>query len=528
MVSIVTCAISLVFVSLGTVAYLISRVKSSHDAREPPPAPTSIPFVGHLIGLTRKKFNYFVQLSQQTGFPIFTISLPGQKLYVLAKPDLIPALQKQYKTLAFPPVEAKFASRICGTSPKAQAILSQNVNGDDGDFGLSMESYAAMRAGLKPGAIVDDMNRVMIQEVAKALKQLEPASGRSRKIALHTWVRDVMTTATTRSVYGPMNPYEDKAIANAFWEFESGLMPILIGIFPSILARKPIAARNKVAKAFEAYYRAGGLKQASALAQNRYQAEFNNNLPLEDIARYEVGGSIALLVNTVPAAFWTILLLYACPGLVEQIRQEIDACIETTVESGAQVKSLDITTLKENCPLLLSAFQETLRYCSMGTSVREVVQDTQLGQWLLKKGAMLQVPSRVIHQDATLWGDDVAEFNPRRFLVEEKHKRPRDICFRAFGGGKTLCPGRHFATDEILTVVAVFISKIDMSPVGGVWKLPTTINTNAAAVMMEPDHDIDVEVKMREGYEGVKWDIQLRKSERIFAMVAEDSPEFVE
>lgn len=35
---------------------------SSHDPQEPPLAPQSIPFIGHLIGLSRSKFNYYVEL----------------------------------------------------------------------------------------------------------------------------------------------------------------------------------------------------------------------------------------------------------------------------------------------------------------------------------------------------------------------------------------------------------------------------------------------------------------------------------
>lgn len=300
-------------------------------------------------------------------------------------------------------------------------------------------------------------------------------------------------------------------------------MSILVGFLPSITARKPVAARAKVAKAFEAYYKAGGVQKASALAQMRYQSEADNNLSVEDIARYEVGGSIAILVNTAPSTFWTLFLLHAHPGLLEDIRAEIDACTMTTTQGEATVKTIDITTLKEACPLLLSAYQEVLRYSSMGTSVREVMEDTYLDQWLLKKGAMLQMPSRIIHQDASLWGANVADFNPRRFLAEEKQNRPRDVCFRAFGGGKTLCPGRHFATNEILAVVAVFIVRLDMKPVGGRWKLPTTANTNVAAVIMEPDDDVQVEVKTRQGFEGVKWAIKLDKSEKVFAMVTEDN-----
>lgn len=455
------------------------------------------------------------------------MALPGQKMYVVTSPDLVQLVQKQHKTLAFPPIEAKFASAVCGASQEAQSILAQNVNGDDGDFGLSMESYEAMRSALKPGSDLDDMNRSMIREVVKLFDQLQPDKGESKTLSMYAWLRDAITTATTRSVYGPANPYDDPEIVDAFWEFESGLMSILIGILPSLTARKPVAARNKVAKAFEKYYKTGGIKDASALAKKRYQAEVNNNVPLEDIARYEVGGSIAVLVNTAPAAFWALLLFHSHPGLLNDIRKEVDACTKTTTKNSTTVKALDITSLKESCPLLLSSYQEVLRYRSMGTSVREVMEDTYLDQWLLKKGAMLQMPSRVIHQDGSLWGDDVDEYNPRRFLPEQKKNRPRDVCFRAFGGGKTLCPGRHFATNEILAVVATFVARFDMKPVEGEWRLPTTMNTNVAAVVMQPDHDMDVEIKTRQGFEDVKWAIDLRTSENIFALVTEDKGNIV-
>lgn len=295
-------------------------------------------------------------------------------------------------------------------------------------------------------------------------------------------------------------------------------MSILVGILPSFTASKPIAARNKVAQAFEAYYEAGGIQKASLLAQNRYYTSDKNGVPLADIARYEVGGSIAILVNTAPAAFWTLFMLYSHPGLLEDIRKEIDACT-----NGTTTKTIDITTLKEACPLFLSSYQEVLRHKSMGTSVREVMQDTYLDQWLLKKGALLQMPSRIIHQDSNLWGN--TDFEPRRFLPEERKSRPSDICFRAFGGGKTLCPGRHFATNEILAVVAVFLARFDMKPIKGEWKHPTSLNTNVAAVVMEPDEDVKVEIKARPGFEDVKWKIELDKSEKIFAMVTEDSIE---
>lgn len=148
------------------------------------------------------------------------------------------------------------------------------------------------------------------------------------------------------------------------------------------------------------------------------------------------------------------------------------------------------------------------------------MEDTQLGGFLLKKGAMLQMPSRVTHTDESLWGS--TEYNPRRFLEIEKKIRPRDVCFRAFGGGKTLCPGRHFATNEILAVVALWIARFDMRPVGGDWKMPTTAKTNVAAAIMGPDEDIQVEIATRGGMVGFQWAVKLEASDKTFAIVTGD------
>lgn len=307
-------------------------------------------------------------------------------------------------------------------------------------------------------------------------------------------------------------------------------MSILVGILPSVMARKGLAGRAKVAKAFERYFLTGGHKQASMLMQKRYETSSRNKISVEDIARYEIGGALALLVNTAPAAFWMLLLVYAHPGLVEEIRKEVGSTMAQTLDGLGITRHIDITTLKSSCPLLTSTFQEVLRFRSMGTSVRQVMEDTVLdGQWILKKDSMVQMPSRVIHSDTSLWGPDANEFNPRRFVrssgQEKTSVKAPAAAFRAFGGGSTLCPGRHFATNEVLAVVTMFVMRYDMVPVSGEWTLPTVEKTNVAAVVMEPDTDVDVLVSQRKGLEGDRWSFSLKTSEDVFALVAEDRAE---
>lgn len=138
-------------------------------------------------------------------------------MYIVTTLDLVQAIQKLPKVLAFPPIEAKFASQVCGSSAEAHNILMKNVNGDEGNWGLSMESYEAMRTALKPGAALDDMNRLMMQNIAASLDNLAVGVGQTVKIRLSAWVRDSVTAATTNSVYGPQNPFKERGVVDAFW-----------------------------------------------------------------------------------------------------------------------------------------------------------------------------------------------------------------------------------------------------------------------------------------------------------------------
>ena len=141
-------------------------------------------------------------------------------MYIVTTLDIIQAVQKLPKVLAFPPIEAKFASQVCGSSREAHNILMKNVNGDEGNWGLSMESYEAMRTALKPGAGLDDMNRLMIQSIEASLENnLTSEASQTVRLQLAGWLRESVTAATTNSVYGPQNPFKEKDVVNAFWYF---------------------------------------------------------------------------------------------------------------------------------------------------------------------------------------------------------------------------------------------------------------------------------------------------------------------
>ncbi|KAL8714072.1 MAG: hypothetical protein Q9225_006631 [Loekoesia sp. 1 TL-2023] len=499
----------------------------SQDPKEPPLVPSSVPIIGHLIGLLRHKNDYYVDLREKHSLPIYTLAMPASKVYIVNSVDLISSIQRLHKELAFRPVEAKFAITMCASSKEANDIIAVNLNCENGEWGYSYETHKTIQSALAPGAGLDGMNCVMIRNIAATLERLKPEEGRTMRIGLRDWSRHEITLATTNSVYGNHNPFRNKKVEDAFWEFESGLIMLLVNTVPSLTARKAYRAREFVSKAFQEYFEAKHHATGSMLVQNRYNTSVTNKVPVADIARYEVGGSIALLVNTAPAVFWILFYMYSHPDVLEECRNEVSTIMIVTEAARNTKRMLDITGIKQNCPILTSTFQEVLRQRTLGIQVRQVMQDTMLNNtYLLKKDATIMMPSRVVHTDPAVWGPDVLEFNNKRFTKEARSqmesKKPSPKAFRAFGGGTTLCPGRHFASTEILATVVMMIMRYDLVPLAGQWVAPETAKTNVAAVVMEPDTDVQVEVIPRRGFEHGNWEFGLADSDMVFAVTAED------
>ena len=89
--------------------------------------------------------------------------------------------------------------------------------------------------------------------------------------------------------------------------FESDLMMLMMNTLPALTARKGHRSRKFLGKAFERYFQSKSHESGSVLVQKRYETSMKNKIPLADIARYEVGGSIAVLVNTAPGLLLTLL-----------------------------------------------------------------------------------------------------------------------------------------------------------------------------------------------------------------------------
>jgi cytochrome P450 len=302
-------------------------------------------------------------------------------------------------------------------------------------------------------------------------------------------------------------------------KFEPGIVVLLLQFLPSIFAKESIQAREIVVNAFIDYFSTGGHEHGSALIRARFQHSVNYDVSIEDMARFELGGAVAILTNTIPSAFWVLWHIYSDATALEECRNELHRLC--TIQDDTV--TIDITEVKLSCPILLSTLQEVLRVHGTGTSVRIVQEDHLLDdKYLLKKGGTLMIPGPVQHTAMTIYGESVNDFDHKRF-VRTSGKRLNPIGFRGFGGGSTLCPGRHFASTEIIAFVALMVLRFNLKPKSDIWVRPTTDKAGMQATVPAPDVDVEVEVMLREGIlAGKRWNVILTGSDKAIPIVAED------
>lgn len=361
-------------------------------------------------------------------------------------------------------------------------IINQNLDQNDGDWGLALETHKGMHAVMAPGANLDRMVRNMLGLFTTFLDELVKDGKGGKEVDLYGWIRPHFTIASTEAVYGPSNPFKKHPdLGQAFWDFDHDFTMMLLGVAPRLLARKGYNGRKRIARALTEYFNSEGLKGATGVVQVRHDVGKKYGASTEEVSLFEMGDVLGVLVNATPTLFWCIVHFYSDPKLLADIRAEILAsgCLKTEQgEDGKKKYTLDITTLQDSCPLLVSAYREILRHRTASSTSRWVTEDTllnsQSGQYLVKKDSVLLIPGALIHIDP-IWGPDAKQYQPRRFL--EKNVGAKAGAYRAWGGGQTLCPGRFFATTEILGSVAMVVMRFEVRPVGGkgvegVWSMP--------------------------------------------------------
>lgn len=239
------------------------------------------------------------------------------------------------------------------------------------------------------------------------------------------------------------------------------------------------------------------------------------------MAATEIGQMVASLTNSLASAFWMVYHVFSDAVVLSECRAEVERLVQV---HDNYVHTVDLANLKSLCPILLSTWQETLRYVHIGIAARVVMEDVVFdNKYLLKKGATVMTVTPVQHTDTSVWGPTANSFNHRRFLREDGTKRTNPIAFRSFGGGAVLCPGRHFVSTEVMSFAALLLLRFDLKPVSKngprKWLEPRK-NLPMTSSMPTPKDELLVEIISRDERE---WRVNFSASSRGVNIVAEDA-----
>ena len=484
-----------------TLHLFAKAVEQPLDPKEPPLVKSQLPLLGHAIGLYRHGPKYLRRISRKTTSPIYTLNIFSGKCYIVTSPRLISMIGKNSKTINFNPFVAEMGIRATHASEEARKIIEWNVDCSRGRIGYTVEVHDGTAIALGQAHEMQRLSLIVLREAwTRSFKGLEESS--PSKLSLHYFLRHMLSVNSTTALYGPDNPLlKDSAIEQAFWDYNADLTLLLIDTQPAIMARKGHIARERLAYAFKKYFDSNPIGKSSRLTECRYSVAKKYGMNNFDIGRLEVGEGIGILVNTVPTLFYMIMHIYKNPKLLLNIREELEQNAIVRTQGSRLV--LDLSSIRNQCPLLNSTFQETLRHYSEGPTVRVVCEDTVVDEHLLKKGGVVQMPNSILHRDLDVWRN--TDYNPYRFLKQDhKEKKPEAFSttsagsYRPFGGGSTICPGRLFAQTEVTGLVAMMVWRFDILPTPGEsLVLPSPMQGSVVEAVFPPSHDIEVLLQRR-------------------------------
>ncbi|KAK7961875.1 uncharacterized protein PG986_002700 [Apiospora aurea] len=275
-------------------------LRLSQDPAEPPPLLESIPFLSPVLGLVRGRYKLFTSLRDNYGFPIYTLRLPGLRIYVVNDRALISTIERNTTSLSFAPIEAQAAAAVLGTSKVTNNITAHDPGSDQNHFAVFRK---AMRPILAPGPHLDIMFQRSFQTMSLSL-DARLTSAEPAKVNLLTWIRHEITLAGTNAEYGEGNTFRDPAIEESWQKFVSGLPVLVGGVLPHVFARESFLARERLVQRFLGYFQQGRhVAGGSGAVHARLRHNAAAGMPLADTARGEVGACMAFLNNTVPGAF---------------------------------------------------------------------------------------------------------------------------------------------------------------------------------------------------------------------------------
>ncbi|KAL9608752.1 MAG: hypothetical protein Q9167_006424 [Letrouitia subvulpina] len=338
---------------------------------------------------------------------------------------------------------------------------------------------------------------------------------------LFAFLQHEVFSAAVEALAGKFLLGQYSGFVDDFWEFDRSV-PTLIKKLPRWLSPRPYRVRQRLLDAIKNWHKLAREHSdftkvgpedpewdpywGSKLMRARQDYSKGMHFMNEDaLAAEDLGLIFAMNTNTVPAVAWFFIELYRDFNLLSRARVEVEAARRLATEP--EQADLDILKLCSS-PLLQSVYAETLRLrVALVVTRTPEHEDFRMGEWKFPKSRPIVFSSRSAGMNPQIWNAGTAE-NPHpldqfwadRFLVypndPESGPSKKDPYFSGkpsssnrttgkpemtpyfsmekvaggwipYGGGQRMCPGRHFAKQEIVGAFAILFLNYDIELLTG-------------------------------------------------------------
>lgn len=439
-----------------------------------------LPYLGCAIGFGKHAGNYLKECQSRYG-DTFTLHIAGQRMTFLLDPRDYHTVLHDYKhVLSFHDLAVEISARAF-QHPRFDELVGE------------YDDYATVTKDCLKGTELVQLTHSMQSNLDDFLTQY--GQGTWEELSLYDFVYQAMFVAGGHTVFGKgfYTPEAMEAFRNLDEKF-----PLLLAGIPHRLTGTHKALSSLVEHCATLY------PEASRLTLERH-ALMDQSMDSATKGAFQTAILWAAQANTIPATFWSLAYLLQDKEALPVIRAEIERCLldEPNGEEGAH--TLDRAALKKMVRLE-SAISEALRLCTGSMTVRHVQEDVEIplkrGDTLyLRKGTQVALYPYLTHFDPEIY-EDPTSYQYDRFYSEgkppvfRKYGEKLKYALMPFGGGVSICPGRHFARNEIKLFVVLMLLHFDMELLESDW--PALDQSRAGLGILPPVHDIPVRLRRRE------------------------------
>lgn len=185
--------------------------------------------------------------------------------------------------------------------------------------------------------------------------------------------------------------------------------------------------------------------------------------------------------TTAAALSWAFYLLAQHPQIEEELLSEIEEVLGGRTPTLADLSKLS---------LVAGVVKETLRlYPSFWITVRDVVQECEIGLYTIPAGARVCIMPWVVHHNPRYYPEPEV-FRPQRWTEEFSTALPK-LAYLPFGAGPRQCIGNNFALMEAQIVLTTILQHYKLTLV------PGQVVEPARSVLMRPSNPIRVVLSSR-------------------------------